>query len=93
MNKIKIEKQISEERKKEINCSKWPIWSSPAETFDWEYDETEVCLILQGKVKVSTKDGEVTEFEKGDLVVFPKGLVCTWEVIEPVRKVYKFGEV
>jgi len=41
-------------------------------------------------VNVKTPDGEV-EFGKGDLVTFPEGLKCTWNVIEKIRKVYKFG--
>jgi hypothetical protein len=28
---------------------------------------------------------------KGDLVVFPAGLRCTWEIRSPVRKHYEFG--
>jgi len=28
----------------------------------------------------------------GDLVTFPKGLSCQWEVRSPVRKHYRFGE-
>lgn len=45
--------------------------------------------ILEGKVKV-TVDGSVGSFEigGGDLVVFPKGMNITWEVVEAVKKHY-----
>jgi len=36
---------------------------------------------------VETPQGEV-EIEKGDLVLFPKGLSCRWKVKEKVRKYY-----
>lgn len=28
----------------------------------------------------------------GDLVIFPAGMFCTWQVIQPVRKHYRFGD-
>jgi uncharacterized protein len=30
------------------------------------------------------------EFGAGDLVVFPKGLSCTWDVLAAIDKYYKF---
>lgn len=66
------------------------IWTSEAKTFPWHYDDKETCLIIEGDVTVKTADQEVS-FGPGDLVVFPKGLDCTWEVKIPVRKYYKFG--
>jgi len=68
----------------------WPIWEKEASRFDWFYDETEECYLLEGKVVVKTKDGENVEFGKGDLVTFPRGLSCTWDIKEPVRKHYNF---
>ena len=37
------------------------------------------------------EDGEEVEFGKGDLVRFPKGVKCTWDVKEKIRKLYRFG--
>lgn len=68
----------------------WPIWTCGVSTFDWHYDEKETCLILEGRVTVHTAEGD-TSFGAGDLVVFPAGLDCTWEVQEAVRKHYRFG--
>ena len=68
----------------------WPTWEKEVSTFDWSYDEPEVCYFLEGEVTVKTPDGEVS-FGKGDLVTFPVGLACTWHVKKPVRKHYRFG--
>lgn len=68
----------------------WPIWEKEVSKFNWHYDKKETCFILEGKAKV-TGGGRSVTFEAGDLVVFPEGLDCVWEVIEPVRKHYKFG--
>jgi uncharacterized cupin superfamily protein len=74
----------------DLKVRSWPIWTKEVSVFDWHYDEQEVCFFLEGKVKVRTAEGEVA-IGTGDLVTFPKGLSCTWQVLSPVRKHYKFG--
>ncbi len=90
MSEIKVEK-IDEKRLKEMGVKFWPIWEKEPSSFPWEYTETETCYFLEGKVKVTTEDGRDFEIGKGDLVIFPKGLKCNWNVIEKVRKHYSFG--
>jgi hypothetical protein len=68
-----------------------PTWEKEASSFDWFYDETETALVLEGRVRVTGEDGQSVEFGAGDLVVFPAGLSCRWDVIEPIRKHYKMG--
>jgi len=70
----------------------WPTWTKEVSEFPWSYNEPETCLILQGKADVTTKEGETVSFGAGDFVVFPAGLECTWKIIEPIEKKYKFGE-
>jgi len=69
----------------------YPTWSAEPSTFDWFYDEPEVCYLLEGEVRVTTEGGEAVEFGAGDMVSFPSGLACTWEVRQPVRKHYTLG--
>ena len=88
MSEIKIERP-SEEKLKSLGIEKWSPWECEPSTFDWEYDTDETCYVLEGRVKVKTTSGEV-EINKGDLVCFPKGLKCTWNVIQRIRKVYTF---
>jgi len=68
----------------------WPIWEKEISRFDWHYDSTEECFLLEGKVVVETEDGDQVAFEKGDFVTFPKGLSCIWDIKVPVRKHYNF---
>ena len=68
----------------------WPLWACEVSEFDWEYDQQESCLLLEGEVEVKS-DIETVKFCGGDFVVFPKGLKCRWKVIKPVRKHYTFG--
>ncbi len=85
---IRIE-QLKTEDIEQRGVGSWPIWEKEVSRFDWHYDQTEECLILEGRVKVETDEGEV-EIKAGDFVTFPKGLSCVWNVVEPVKKHYQF---
>ena len=86
---IKIDKLTDEEVDNKGVLS-WPIWECEVSEFDWEYDQRESCLLLEGEVEVKS-DIETVKFGCGDFVVFPKGLKCKWKVIKPVRKYYSFS--
>ncbi len=77
----------------EQTCKGWPTWSCDASEFDWDYDQTETCLVLEGEVTVTDRpdSGDSVSFGPGDLVVFPRGLACVWKVSQPVRKHYEFS--
>lgn len=89
MQEIKIERP-SQDKLKQMGVFSWPIWEKEVSRFDWHYDETEICYLLKGSVVVKAKDGRDARFGAGDLVTFPKGLSCTWDIKEPVRKHYNF---
>ena len=87
--KIKIEKPsaaVLDERQ----VTTWPIWEKEVSRFDWHYDATEECYLLEGEVIVETLDGARVAFGAGDFVTFPKDLDCVWDVKKPVRKHYRF---
>jgi len=75
---------------KQLGVHNWPIWEKEKSTFPWHYNETEVCYILEGEVTVKPKDGTTVTLGKGDLVTFPKGLDCSWEITQDLRKHYSF---
>ena len=81
----------SAEKLNKLGVSGWPIWQKEKSKFDWEYSDKETCFLLEGKVKVTSSKGEIAEFGKGDLVTFPKGMKCVWEIYEDVKKHYFFG--
>ena len=87
--KVLVEKPTSE-KLNALKVFSWPIWTKEVSSFDWYYDEKEVCYFLEGEVTVKTSAGEVA-FGKGDLVTFPQGLKCVWNIKKAVRKHYKFG--
>ena len=91
MEQIKIEQNPSEERLEELGVSSWGVWEKEVSTFPWHYDEPETCYLLEGEVVVTPEGRASVYFSKGDLVAFPQGMSCTWEIRKPVRKHYRFG--
>ncbi len=91
MPEIRIERDPPRERLEALGVEGWPVWSCGVSTFPWTYDEIETCYLLEGEVVVTPEGGEPVTIRAGDLVTFPKGLSCTWEVRSPVRKHYSFG--
>jgi len=91
MSEIRIERDPPRERLESLGVEGWPVWSCGVSTFPWTYDETETCYLLEGEVVVTPEGGEPVTIRAGDLVTFPRGLSCTWEVLSPVRKHYSFG--
>ena len=73
-----------------LGVSQWPIWEKEASSFPWHYDSTEVCYILDGEVTVTPENGTRVTIGKGDLVTFPKGMACHWEITRDIRKHYNF---
>lgn len=91
MSKITVEHSPSEARLKELGVNSWPTWSKEVSKFPWSYSEQEVAYVLEGEVVVTPNGGEPVSFGAGDLVTFPSGMSCTWEVRKPLRKHYRFG--
>jgi uncharacterized cupin superfamily protein len=91
MNKIQVEHHPNEEKLKKLNVFNWPIWTKEISEFPWSYDTSETCYFLEGEVVVTPEGGEPVEIGKGDLVTFPAGMSCTWNIKKDVRKHYQFG--
>ncbi|KAK4742970.1 hypothetical protein SAY87_000971 [Trapa incisa] len=88
---IKIESNPPESKLTELGVRNWPKWGCPPSKFPWTYSAKETCYLLQGKVMVKPEGAnEAVEIKAGDLVVFPKGMSCTWDVSVAVDKHYNF---
>ncbi len=78
------EKQIKE-------TQDWGTWGKEPSSFPWFYDEKETCYILEGEAEVKDNAGNSIKFTVGDMVEFPQGLECEWNITQTIRKKYKFG--
>ena len=91
MKDIQIVNQPSPSYLEKLGVLQWDIWEKEISEFPWYYDEQELCYFLAGEVIVTPAGGQPITIMKGDFVTFPAGLSCTWQVLKPVRKHYRFG--
>ena len=70
----------------------WPIWECEPSYFSCNYREKEICLIIEGEAKIKTEAGESYLIKSGDLVEFPMGLTCEWQIIKSFKKHFRLGE-
>ncbi len=90
MDTITIEHNVTPAKLDVLFVDDWPTWSKEVSEFDWEYDQTETCYILEGKAIVTPQGSEPVTIESGDLVTFPKGMKCRWQIVEAIEKHYTF---
>ena len=70
----------------------WPIWECEPINFLWNYNEKEICLIIAGEANIKIDGGESYFIKAGDLVEFPKGLSCEWQIVKTIKKHFRLGD-
>lgn len=88
MTQIIVEKDPAQERLDTLGVTKWETWEKEVSVFPWTFPEQEMAYILEGECVITPTDGEPVTFGRGDLVTFPAGLTCSWEVKQPLHKHY-----
>lgn len=87
---IRCEHKPSPAKLEVLGVEHWPIWRKEPSRFPWTYSQKETCYILRGRFSVTPDGGEPQQFARGDLITFPAGLSCTWDITEAVEKHYDF---
>ena len=88
---ISINSEPTQEQLDQLDVFGWSIWEKEASEFPWSYGEMETCYFLAGDVVVTPNGGKPIKMGKGDLVIFPAGMSCTWKINQAVKKHYIFG--
>ena len=91
MSQIEVQPEPSAASLQRLGGRQWDIWEKEISEFPWHYNEPEQCYFLAGKVIVTPAGGQPVSINQGDFVTFLAGLMCTWKVLQPVRKHYRFG--
>jgi uncharacterized cupin superfamily protein len=90
MNAIIVEKNPDPARLENLGVKKWATWQKEVSVFPWTFPEQEIAYILEGECVITPDDGSAAvTFGKGDLVTFPAGMRCRWEVKQPLHKHYQ----
>ena len=89
---ILVTSPCPESTAEELGINNWPIWNREKSSFDWTYKDKETSLSLESEVTVTPEVGKPVKFGAGDLVIFPEGMNCRWDIHQAVRKHYRFGD-
>ncbi len=87
---IIMERNPSPMKLEVMGIERWGIWRKQVAVFPWTNNQQETCYILRGRFTVTPDDGDPQEFKRGDLITFPAGMSCTWDILEDVEKYYDF---
>ena len=74
-----------------MGVESWGVWEKEISEFPWTYDAEETCYFLEGEVVVTPEGGEPVSMGEGDMVTFPVGMVCRWDITLPVKKYFSFS--
>lgn len=91
MNDIKVLHNPENEMLEALSVKSWSVWDKEVSKFLWTYDMEETCYFIQGEVIVTPEGGEPVAMGKGDMVTFPAGLSCEWDIKQAVKKHYTFA--
>jgi uncharacterized protein len=64
------------------------FWASKPGRADVHYEKDELCVILEGVVRLTDAAGDSQTYRSGDTFLIPSGFKGVWETIEPARKFY-----
>src|ERR1700722_16508441 len=56
------------------------------------YSEDECCTLIEGKLKLTSEQGEVQEFQAPASFLIPSGYAGTWEALTRLRKFFVIYE-
>lgn len=66
------------------------IWEHSAGT-STDVETDEVFVVISGRATITLADGTTLELTPGDIGVLREGEQTTWQIHEPLRKVYLVG--
>lgn len=63
------------------------LWEAgPGTLVPTDYPNDEYCLVLEGRVEITNRDGTTAAFGPGDSFVIPKGWAGTWHMPTAFKK-------
>ncbi len=64
------------------------FWASEPGRAEVHYLKDELCVLLEGTVRLTDEAGRVETYRGGDTFLIPNGFKGVWETVEPTRKFY-----
>ncbi len=79
-------KSLYADQTEQLDAGVWECEPNKHHIEDAPYDE--FVYLIEGHIDVIDADGGIETYKAGDSFVMPRGCKCTWDVKEPVRKLY-----
>ncbi len=89
--RIEIE-QPDHDELEEAGVFDWPVREHDEDKFDWYFEKTEHCYIIEGVADI-VSEFDTIMVKPGDYLIFPAGLECVWDVRSKIRAHYSFEEL
>ncbi|CAK9139619.1 unnamed protein product [Ilex paraguariensis] len=71
--RVRVERNVSQERLAELGVSRWSIWKTGKCKLPWDWQVDQLVYIEEGEVRVVPEGSErFMQFVAGDLVRYPK---------------------
>ena len=64
------------------------FWAAKPGKSEISYTMDELCVLIEGEVRLTDASGRVETYKAGDTFLIPKGFKGTWETVTPVRKFF-----
>lgn len=64
------------------------FWAAQPGRAEVHYLKDELCILIEGTVRLTDAAGRTETYRAGDTFVIPTGFKGVWETVEPVRKFY-----
>ena len=64
------------------------FWSAEPGSSPIAYTMDEMCVLLEGHVRLTDASGHVEEYVAGDTFLIPNGFTGTWETVKHVKKFF-----
>ncbi|HZS81478.1 MAG TPA: cupin domain-containing protein [Stellaceae bacterium] len=64
------------------------FWAAQTGRAEIAYEVDELCVLIEGLVRLTDETGHVETYRAGDTFLIPNGFKGVWETVEPVRKFY-----
>ena len=88
---VRVERQVSPERLKELDVSRWSMWKTGKCKLPWDWQVDQLVYIEEGEVRVVPEGSQrYMRFLAGDLIRYPKWFEADLFFNGPYQERYSF---
>ncbi|MCV6639458.1 cupin domain-containing protein [Candidatus Albibeggiatoa sp. nov. NOAA] len=90
MEQVTVEHNPAFAKLEQMAVYEWNIKKQKVSQFDWKYEQKTTYYLLDGEATIDIENQGTITVTAGDLVIFPAGIVCHWNVTQDIEKHFKY---